>query len=104
MRSYLIAAVILFSPQLTVLGQATKSDKYVEAGIPAASREWFGSDYARAFQTLASGESPVAAIFRQSGRQTPAADDLVRELLLSPKSKYPVSNEVRGFLDARARS
>jgi hypothetical protein len=55
LRSYLITTVILFSLQLTVFAQATKSDKYVEAGIPAASREWFGSDYARAYETFASG-------------------------------------------------
>ena len=55
MRSYLIATVILFSPQLTVFAQTTKADKYVEAGIPAASREWVGLDYARAYETFASG-------------------------------------------------
>ena len=55
MGSYLIATVILFLPQLTVFAQSTKSDKYVEAGIPAASREWVGLDYARAYETFASG-------------------------------------------------
>ena len=55
LRSYLITTVILFSLQLTVFAQATKSDKYVEAGMPAASREWSGLDYARAYETIASG-------------------------------------------------
>ena len=67
MPSYLIAAFILFSAQPTVFAQATKSDKYVEAGIAAASREWHGSDYARAYQTLASGGVPLPKFSENEG-------------------------------------
>src|SRR5215510_3867406 len=67
MLSYLIAAFILFAAQPTVFAQATKSDKYLEAGIAAASREWHGSDYARAYQTLASGGVPLPKFSENEG-------------------------------------
>jgi len=51
---------------------SAKANRFIEAGIPASDREWFGVDYARAAEIFASGAVELPRL----------SDDLGRPLLL----------------------
>lgn len=56
MRTRLFAALLLMSAWLCAHAQPDPSLKYVEAGIPAASRVWLGEAYLQAAQVFGSGK------------------------------------------------
>lgn len=51
-----ILAVLALSLALGSPAARAQSNRYLEAGIPAASREWTGADYERAIQILEAGK------------------------------------------------
>src|SRR5215510_7205408 len=98
MRYYLLATFILFSAQPTVVAQATKGDKYVEAGIPAASREWRGSDYASAYQTLASGRVPLPLFSENEGARLLQRMTSTENLSFHRNRTIPIQTRLKDFM------
>jgi hypothetical protein len=64
-RRYLFL-MILFAA-MPVCAQETKPSIFLDAGIPATSREWTGKDYARAKEILASGVTPLPYLSDKDG-------------------------------------
>jgi len=67
MRLLLVAITIFFCISLPAHAQEEKTNSFLEAGIPAASREWLGSDYALTFQILSSGKVALPRFSEKDG-------------------------------------
>ena len=68
MRMYLFRrAVVLLFVLLAGSAQA-EVNRFLDAGIPAASRPWSGADYERTFKVLSSGSVPLPQWADRPGR------------------------------------
>lgn len=55
-RSFILAIALLLSAHFAAAAMAADSNPFLEAGIPAAGREWGGPDYVRTAEILGAGK------------------------------------------------
>lgn len=100
MHRTLLAIAILLATLLAVAAMA-ETNPFLEAGIPAATRQWSGPDYARALEILTAGKVPLPRFDDPQGAALLRRMTSTDNLSLQRDKSVPLTGRLQDFLQVQ---
>lgn len=102
MRRIPLVIVILFAAQLAVSATAmAETNPYLEAGIPAPTRKWFGPDYKQTVEVLTAGKVPLPRLSDPQGAVILRRITSTDNLSLERNESLPLTVRMQDFLQVQ---